>query len=96
MYHFVVMELEKVIFGLNSKLRLNILKVLCEKDMSAPEILSKLKQNPLYRQYVNRELEILKDCLLVSKYYDDKEKKLLYHIENKEITIDIIQLKIKN
>lgn len=77
------------ISGLNSDLRLSILKLLCENDMTSHEIFLKMKNKVLYRQYIHRELEILRSAGLVKKYYNEGTNKLYYKIIGREIIINL-------
>jgi len=78
------MELRKIAYALNSDLRLRIIGLLCKEDMTANEVISKLKENaPRYRQSIYKALEILHTSGLVEKYYNDTTKALRYGIVKK-------------
>lgn len=89
------MQIDKVIYGLNSNTRRKILKLLCKRDMTAPEIFKELKNGvPSYRQSVSKGLEILRECGLLIKYYDDEKKHLYYKITKKVITLRLDTISI--
>jgi len=84
------MLLHKVVRALDSELRVRILVLLCERDMTSTDVLSELKEHrPMYRQSVNKALEMLKESGLVRKYYDDSRKALYYSLVKKMITINL-------
>lgn len=90
------MELEKVIQCLNSHYRRRILQLLCKKDMSAPQIFRELgKEAPSYRQSINKTLEMMRSCGLISKYYDTDNKGIYYHLYSKTYNISLQMLTIK-
>lgn len=90
------MEMNKVIFALNSETRRKIIQLLYKEDMTAVEVFVKLKSSaPIYRQSINKALEILKECGLVEKYYDDNRKGLYYRLLKKEITLELKNMVIK-
>jgi len=82
-------NLLRIISGLNSGLRLSILKLLCENDLTSQEIFLKMKNKVLYRQYIHRELEILRNAGVIKKYYDEETNKLYYKITCHEIIINL-------
>jgi Fe2+ or Zn2+ uptake regulation protein len=88
------MKIKDIAYCLNSELRLKILQLLSEKDMTAPDIFLKLKKSVRFRQYINRELEILKNNELISKYYDDDNKKLFFHLCYENVIIAFKTLEI--
>lgn len=83
------MNLKSIAYALNSETRLTIIKLLSENDLTAKEVFLKLKTKVKYRQYIHRDLEILRNSEIVSKYYDEKTKKLYYHLEKREIVIEL-------
>ncbi|GEM_PF-6697187 len=88
------MNINEVILCLNSDLRLKILQCLSKKDMTTTEIYNMLKNKIKYRQYVHRELENLKDCRLVTKYYDDSNKRIYYHLNHEKLLINLKKMEI--
>lgn len=89
------MQIDKVVYGLNSDTRQKILKLLCKRDMSAPEIFKELKNGvPSYRQSVSKALDILRESGLVIKYYDDKRKALYYKIAKKKVILKLDTLTV--
>ena len=74
-YPRCVMDFEKAVFGLKNNLRRNILQIVSEKPMTAVEISNALgNKAPKYRQSINRSLEILRECQLVKKEYDEDQQ----------------------
>jgi Fe2+ or Zn2+ uptake regulation protein len=64
--------------------------------MSAPQIYDELgKHAPRYRQSVNKALEILTECGLISKYYDKEKKALCYHLIKETYVLRITEMKIE-
>jgi len=91
------MNLEDSIKGLNSKTRREILKLLCKENLSAIEVYRKLKNGgPKYRQSINKALEVLKECGLVEKYYDDEKNEICYRIIKKKICLDLANMELEN
>ena len=85
------MDATKVISGLNSGLRRDILKILTDSALTVLEVLHKLKGRGLevkYRETVYRALEKLVEAELVDKFYV-KEKGLCYKLCATCITIEI-------
>lgn len=64
--------------------------------MTSQEIFLKLKNKVSYRQYIHRELEILRRADLVKKYYDEKTNKLYYKIISHEINIDFLNQTVEH
>jgi len=63
--------------------------------MSAPQVYGELLERaPIYRQSVNKALETLKDCGLLTKYYDDSRKAIYYHLEKKTYIVKIDQMRV--
>lgn len=90
------MNLDKILRGLKAETRREILKLLCKKDMTAPEIYSALgKRAPVYRQSINKSLELLKEVGLVEKYYEDTKKALYYKITKKVYVIKLDQMSVE-
>jgi len=89
------MELNKIVYALNSERRRAIIRLLCEKDMSAPQIHRRLgNKAPRYRQSINKSLELLKEAGLVDKYYNDEKKAIYYRITKKVVTLKLDEMKI--
>jgi len=89
------MKFDEVIHALNFERRREIIKLLCKRDMSAPQIYVALgKDAPVYRQSVNKSLEILKKAGLIEKYYDDEKKALYYRVKKKVITLYLDRMTI--
>ena len=64
--------------------------------MSAPQVYEKLGKNaPKYRQSVNKALETLRECGLVTKYYSDENKAIYYHLGKKTYVLKIAEMKIE-
>ena len=84
-------ELLKILKSLNSNLRLLILKSLCENDMDSQQIFFRLKGTVRYRQYIHRDLEILRKSGIIDKYYNYRDGKLYYHLERKKLIIDLLE-----
>ncbi len=78
--------------GLNSNLRLLILKLLCESDMNSQEIFLRLRGKVKYRQYIHRNLEILRKVGIINKYYNVDNSKLYYHLNKKRLIINFDKL----
>lgn len=89
------MEIQDLVNGLHSEMRRNIIRLLCEKDLTSIEIYKKLKEKaPKYRQSVNRALEILVQYGFIIKYYDGNRKALCYKVIEKEYKIDLRNMSI--
>ena len=70
--------------------------MLCEKDMSAPQIYKELGDKaPTYRQSINKSLDILENCGLVEKYYDNNKKAICYRIVKKSLRLRLDNLSIE-
>lgn len=90
------MELADVAYGLNSKTRRQILQLLSENELTAPEIYQMLGDNaPVYRQSVNKALDILEQCKLVTKYYNSERKVIQFSIVKNKLIINLEDLTIK-
>lgn len=90
------MEIEKVIHGLHSETRRQILKLLCKGDLTATEIYQKLKfSKPVYRQSVHKSLQSLRDCGLVEKYYSSDKNAICYKVPKKALHIDLENMTLK-
>jgi len=84
------MDFEKAVFALKNNLRRNILQLLSEKPMTAVEISIALgNKAPKYRQSINRSLEILRECQLVKKEYDEEKKSLCYSLKHAKLIINL-------
>ena len=89
-------DLKKLIHCLNNDLRRDIIKYLAQGSMTVPEISEILgEKRPIYRQSINRSLEILRKCGIVVKEYDENKKSLYYNLKFKKIEIDISTMGIK-
>jgi len=85
------MDASRIISALDSKLRIEILKILAEKPNNVVGVLQKLRSKGLdarYRETVYRGLEKLADAELVEKYYD-KESGLCYKLTSDRFKIEI-------
>lgn len=90
------MRIEKVVFALKNNLRRRILKILSKKPMTVKEInLALGEKAPKYRQSINRSLEILRECKLVKKQYDEDKKVLYYSINHAKIIINLEKMEIE-
>lgn len=90
------MEINKVMYSLKNELRREIIKILYQKPMTIAEIRKKLKEKaPVYRQSVNRALDILSDSKLVKKEYSEKEKRIVYSLIFNKITINFKDMTIQ-
>lgn len=90
------MDMDEVIYGLNSQTRRRILSLLTKKPMSAPDIYHMLGDNaPVYRQSVNKSLDILERTKLVKKYYDSDKKAIYFKIEKNTLKINLDNLTIE-
>ena len=64
--------------------------------MSAPQIRDKLGvYAPKYRQSVNKALEMLRECGLVTKYYDNENKAIYYRLMKKTYIVKIDEMRIE-
>jgi len=62
---------------------------------NVPEISEELGKNgPIYRQSINRSLEILRECGLINKSYSVDNKALYYSLNFKKLTIDISTMEL--
>lgn len=90
------MEIGDVVYGLNSTTRRQILRLLSENELTAPEIYQKLGDDaPVYRQSVNKALDILEQSKLVEKYYNSEKKAIQFKIVTKKLTIDLKDLSVE-
>lgn len=90
------MDFRKFIHCIRSDTRRRILQLLSERDMSAPQAYEKLGKNaPKYKRSVNRALEILRECGLVTKYYSNENKAIYYHLGKKTYVLKIAEMKIE-
>ena len=90
------MKIEEVAHALTSSLNREIIKLLCDQDMTAVEVFSRLGDSgPKYRQSVNKALEKLKRYGLVRKYYDDARKNLYYGITKKRLILNMDDMSIE-
>ena len=64
--------------------------------MSAPQIFDGLGTHaPKYRQSINKTLEMLRDCELITKYYNNEKRGIYYHLAAKFIIVELDKLKVK-
>ena len=90
------MKIDKAVYGLNSKIRRNILVLLSKRDMTPIQIYRALGDKaPKYRQSINKALYILQKCGLVAKYVSSNDRKLYYKITVKDITINLENMEAK-
>jgi len=85
------MDIKKTISALNSRLRMEILKILAKEPKTVIEVLEELKKRKVevkYRETVYRALEKLFDAELVEKYYA-KEKGICYKLTVNRIVINL-------
>jgi len=89
------MRIDKVIHALNASTRREIMKLLAEKSMSAPEVFKQLgDKGPEHRPSVNKALEVLKESGLLTKYYDNQDNQIKYKLTSRRVTIDFKQMEI--
>lgn len=86
----------QVMGALGSLKRLKILQLLCNDDLSSMEVYKRFSINDkdIHRETVYRDLERLVSVDLVSKYYDIKNKKILYKSNARKLTINLCDLNI--
>jgi len=90
------MDVERLIKALNSATRRKIILLLVQHDMSASQVYKELKNNaPKYRQSVNKALDLLEECKIIEKYYDDKEKTIKHHLIKKEYKLILEKMEIE-
>lgn len=90
------MKIEEVAHALTSPLNREIIGLLCDQDMTAVEVFSRLGDSaPKYRQSVNKALEKLKRYGLVRKYYDDTRKGLYYGVTKKRLVLNMEDMSIE-
>lgn len=85
----------KIFKALANQKRLNILKILCSKPMSAPEVHSeycKRFETIKHREIIYNYLEQLLKAGLLEKYYDSEQKCLMYKLKNKQLIIDFCKM----
>ena len=79
-----------------TEIRREIIKLLCKEDLSAPQIFKALGKNaPVYRQSINKALDVLSSSGLIIKYYNFKKRGIYYKIKMKEIKIDLKKMRIQ-
>ncbi|KAF5036071.1 hypothetical protein DSECCO2_578880 [anaerobic digester metagenome] len=49
---------------------------------------------PKYRQSVNRALEILRECKIITKDYNPEKKALFYSLKIEKVEIDLLKMEI--
>ena len=90
------MKIEEVAHALASPLNREIIRLLCDQDMTAVEVFSQLGDSaPKYRQSVNKALEKLKQYGLVRKYYDDARKSLYYGVTKRRLILNMDDMSIE-
>lgn len=92
------LDLETVAKALSADTRLKILKLLVGKNLSSIEVYNDYKKkfhDDKHRETIYRALEILLDAGILDKRYDKKNKNVVYYIKHKELTIDLINQKLK-
>ncbi len=88
------MDLKRTLIALSSNKRLEMTNILSYNDLSAPEVFSKMKSPPVFRQSVNRDLDVLVEVGILKKFYHQQTKKILYGLIWKSLEIDFRNLKI--
>ena len=86
-----------VIRALDSPLRVELVKILLERPMSAPDIYQTLIGAGFDigdRDTVYKALQMLVDAGLLEKYYDMTVKRICYKVTKKQILIDIPTLNL--
>jgi Fe2+ or Zn2+ uptake regulation protein len=89
---------EMVFAGLASRTRLDILKILSNGSKTVKDVINELnsqKYNIKYRESVYRSIEKLKEIGLIEKYYDEKNKSIMYRMKVKKIVYEIDKDKIQ-
>jgi len=91
------MDLTKVCKALSSDTRLKILKILVDKNLSAANVFKEYRKrdDKRHRESIYRALEKLVDAEILRKEYDEKGKEIVYVLEHKEFTIDLINQRIR-
>lgn len=89
------MNIDRVVYGLNSETRRNILVLLSKEDMTPIQIYRELgSKAPKYRQSINKALKILQRCGLVKKYINKRDGKLYYKTIFKNVTINMKNMEL--
>lgn len=91
------LNVDKVSKALQNSLRRDILKAVSDKPRTVSQIAKDLGgRGPIYRQSVNRALEILRESGLVKKEYDIKKKGLYFSITTLYLSIDLKNMSISS
>ena len=91
------MDIIKVCGALSSDKRLKILNILSESDHTAVELYKKFTSkfdSRAHRETIYRDLEQLHQSGLITKSYDNIKKRLYYHLQTDEISINLVTRKV--
>jgi len=92
------MAIDEICKALGSETRLRILEILANGGMSSVKVYheySKKFHDKKQRESIFRALQKLVNVNILEKVYDDKKKEIIYKLKAKEITIDLVNQRLK-
>jgi hypothetical protein len=86
------MSILRIASALRSARKIRIITLLSNEDLSASMIQEKYLtsySSKVHRESIWRDLESLTEAEILSKYYNKRNKRIYYHLEAREIVLNL-------